>query len=79
MDKNEFIQNVKDYGSGPAISAFLEENESFFKDVLKENGFKNFQEFEDWGANGADNDWDKYDRIYFECLKKIPAEKFNIK
>ena len=79
-NKKQYIKDLKNNGSGKETSAFLSKNQEYFKDVLKKYKFDSFEDFEDWGADGADDDWDKYDKIFFQCLKKIPADKFpNIK
>ena len=79
-NKRQYIKDLKNNGSGKETSAFLSKNQEYFKDVLKKHGFDSFEDFEDWGADGADDDWGKYDKIFFQCLKKIPDDKFpNIK
>lgn len=70
------MKQILENGTDKHDSVFMSNNESYFKDVLSKYGFESFDDFEEWGANGADDDWDKYNKIFKTCFNKIPAEKF---
>lgn len=75
-EKSRRLKQILENGTDKHDSVFMSNNESYFKDVLSKYGFESFDDFEEWGANGADDDWDKYNKIFKTCFNKIPAEKF---
>ena len=74
--KSSRLKSILEDGTNKDDSIFMSKNESYFKDVLKKHGFDSWDEFEEWGADGADDDWDKYEKIFKTCFNKIPADKF---
>ena len=77
--KKLFIKKLESEGANKDISRFMSKNESYFKDVLKKYGLKSFDDFEAWGEDGAYGDWDTYDKIFMQCINKIPASNFIVK
>lgn len=74
--KKRFIDEIKDDGADKYTSWFLTKNQEYFKDYLNKQGFEDWDAFEDWGSEGADDDWDKYNKIFMQCTKRVPADKF---
>ena len=77
--KKWFIKKLESEGADKDTSRFMSKNESYFKDVLKKYGLKSFDDFEAWGEDGACGDWDTYDKIFMQCINKIPASNFVVK
>lgn len=75
-EKSRRLKQILENGTDKHDSVFMSNNESYFKDVLSKYGFDSWDDFEEWGADGADDDWDKYEKIFKTCFNKIPAEKF---
>ena len=75
--KKWYIRKLKSEGANSNDSRFMSKNQEHFKDVLKKYGFDSFEDFEDWGSDHSDNDKDieKYDKIFFQCVNKIPASE----
>ena len=77
QNKKWFIKKLKSEGANSNTSHFMSKNESYFKDVLKKHGFDSFDDFEDWGMDHDDDkDIEKYNKIFTQCVNKIPASKF---
>ena len=74
--KKQYIKTILNDGFDKEDSKFMSDNEEHFKDYMNSEGFKSWDEFEEWGANGADDDWEEFESICKNCLKKIPAGKF---
>lgn len=75
--KSSRLKRMLEDGANKDDSMFMSKNESYFKDVLEKHGFDSWDDFEEWGADGADGDWDKYEKIFKTCFNKIPADKFS--
>ena len=77
-NKKWFIGQLKSEGANSNTSRFMSKNQEHFKDVLKKHGFESFDDFEDWGMDHSDSDKDirKYNKIFMQCVNKIPADKF---
>lgn len=80
-NKKQFIKELKSEGANSNTSRFMSKNQEYFKDVLKKHDFEDFNDFEDWGADHSDNDKDirKYNRIFMQCVNRIPVYKFSKK
>jgi len=76
--KNYFIKTMRDDGCNKDDEMFISRHEDSFKDVLKKygwDGWDDFYESDDWDWNN-DKDIKKFNKIFFECVKQIPASAF---
>lgn len=73
--RNNFINSLKANGANKHDDHFIGKNEKYFSDVLKKHGFKDWDDFQDYG-NSEDCDYEKYGRVYMQCAKAIPPEAF---
>jgi len=86
-NKRNVIRALKtEVGGGNYLDSFLNENTEYFKDVLKkysDDNVKDIYDLQEWLENRYENDekdpygYGRYDEIIYECLEKIPAEKFD--
>ena len=86
-NKRNVIRALKtEVSGGKHLDSFLNENTEYFKDVLKkysDDNVEDIYDLQEWLENRYENDendpygYGKYDEIIYECLEKIPAEKFD--
>lgn len=78
-EKRYFVNTLLNGGANKHTDAVISKNanDPAVKAVLKKNGFDSWDDFQDWASeNQSDKDLEKYDRVYIQAARAIPAENF---